>query len=234
MTTEIVGAVDGDAELLKTVQVDSEGRIVTGPGGGGADATKVQGADPTGGQPVGNPVVVGGRGYDNLSTDPIVNNGDIHHFRLGSFGNVVIGGRAETGSDDWPNQLVAIPTLEGDARLTAMAPFVFNGTDWARLYGNLSGLRAQVGYQNATIMTAATAGSGTGWTAFSSQACSVLDISNVTGADIEYRRNATGSAMRIPDGGSRMVVGITNASQIEVRRVDLSTTPVTVTAEALS
>lgn len=233
MTTEIVGAVDGDAELLKTVQVDSEGRIVTGPGGGGADAAKVQGADAVAATPVGNPVSIGGIAHGDFSTGDVAD-GETQRVRVGLYGNVSVGGRAQTGSDDWPNELVALPTMAGDARAMAMAPFVFNGTDWARLYGNLSGLRAQVGYQNATIMIAATAGSGTGWTAFSSQACSVLDISNVTGTDIEYRRNATGSAMRIPDGGSRMVVGITNASQIEVRRVDLSATPVTVTAEALS
>lgn len=67
---------------------------------------------------------------------------------------------------------------------------------------------------------------------FGSYACTQLDIVNDTGVDIEYYRNATGTYMPILAGTSRMIVGITNASQIGVRRVDQVATAVTVKAEA--
>lgn len=82
------------------------------------------------------------------------------------------------------------------------------------------------------IMSAQTQATGTNWTAFSSQACVALDIVNNTAVTIEYRRGATGTAMQIPAGGARMVIGITNANQIDVRRTDTANTQVTVQAEA--
>ena len=84
------------------------------------------------------------------------------------------------------------------------------------------------------IMAAQTNGSGASWTAFGNQACTALDIVNNTAVAIEYRRDGAGNGMPIPAGGSRMVIGITNANQISVRRVDQSNTPVSVQAEAFS
>jgi hypothetical protein len=40
--------------------------------------------------------------------------------------------------------------------------------------------------------------------------------------------------MTILSGSSRLVVGITNANQIDVRRVDTSNTQITVPAEAIT
>jgi hypothetical protein len=85
-----------------------------------------------------------------------------------------------------------------------------------------------------TIMTLTTAGTGTNWTAFSSQACDALDLTNSSSVAIEYRRGATGNAMQVLSGASRLIVGITNANQIDVRRVDTSNTQVTIQAEALT
>lgn len=82
------------------------------------------------------------------------------------------------------------------------------------------------------IMSAQTAATGTNWTAFASQACVALDIVNNTGTTIEYRRGAAGTAMQIPAGAARMVIGITNANQIDIRRTDTSNTQVTAQAEA--
>lgn len=82
------------------------------------------------------------------------------------------------------------------------------------------------------IMSAQTQAIGTSWTAFASQACIALDIVNNTGTTIEYRRGAAGTAMQIPTGAARMVIGITNANQIDLRRTDTSNTQVTVQAEA--
>ena len=86
---------------------------------------------------------------------------------------------------------------------------------------------------SATILTLTTAATGTDWTAFGSTACVALDIVNNTGTTIEYRRGGAGNTIPILSGSSRMIVGITNANSIEVRRVDTSNTQVTVTAEAL-
>lgn len=83
-----------------------------------------------------------------------------------------------------------------------------------------------------TILALTTAATGTNYTAFASQACTALDIVNNTGVTIEYRRNAAGVAMQIPTGAARMVIAITNANQVDVRRTDTSNTTVTMQAEA--
>ena len=86
---------------------------------------------------------------------------------------------------------------------------------------------------SATILTLTTAATGTNWTAFGSQTCDALDLTNSTSVAVEYRRGGAGNAMRVLSGASRLIVGISNANQIEVRRVDTSNTQVTVQAEAL-
>jgi hypothetical protein len=58
-----------------------------------------------------------------------------------------------------------------------------------------------------------------------------MDITNNTGVIVEYRRGAAGVAMEIPTGVTRLIVGITNANQIDVRRTDTSNTQVIVKAE---
>lgn len=85
-----------------------------------------------------------------------------------------------------------------------------------------------------TIMSLTTAATGTNWTAFSSQTCNSLDIVNTSSVAIEYRRGAAGNTMTILSGSSRLVVGITNANQIDVRRVDTSNTQITIPAEAIT
>ena len=67
---------------------------------------------------------------------------------------------------------------------------------------------------------------------FATFACTALDIVNDTGVDIEYYRNATGLYLPILAGTSRMITGITNTSQVGVRRVDQVATTVTVKGEA--
>ena len=89
------------------------------------------------------------------------------------------------------------------------------------------------GAVSVTIMSVTTAATGTNYTAFSSQTCNCLDIVNTSSVAIEYRRGATGTAMTILSGSSRLVVGITNANQIDVRRVDTSNTQITIPAEAI-
>lgn len=85
---------------------------------------------------------------------------------------------------------------------------------------------------SATNLSVTTAATGATYTSFSSQACTALDIVNNSGTTIEYRRGGAGVAVQIPTGAARMVIGITNANQIDVRRTDTSNAQVTVTAEA--
>lgn len=87
---------------------------------------------------------------------------------------------------------------------------------------------------SATILPLTTNATGTTFTAFAAQACIALDIVNNTGTTVEYRRGATGTAMQIPTGAARMVIGITNANQVDVRRTDVSNTQVTMQAEAFT
>jgi len=89
------------------------------------------------------------------------------------------------------------------------------------------------GAVSATILSLTTAATGTNWTAFASTTCNSLDIVNTSSVSIEYRRGGAGNAMTILSGSSRLVVGITNANQIEVRRVDTSNTQITIPAEAI-
>jgi N-methylhydantoinase B/oxoprolinase/acetone carboxylase alpha subunit len=75
-----------------------------------------------------------------------------------------------------------------------------------------------------------TAATGTNWTAFTSQVCKQLTISNQTGTTIEVRQGATGVGFQIPTGSFYTFFGLTNANGLDARRVDTSNTQVTVTA----
>jgi len=86
---------------------------------------------------------------------------------------------------------------------------------------------------SATILSLTTHATGATYTAFSSSACTALDLVNPSDVDVEYRRGATGTAMRVPSKSSRLILCITNASQIDVRRFDqLNSASVIVYAEA--
>lgn len=80
---------------------------------------------------------------------------------------------------------------------------------------------------NLSVQTAAT---GTNWTAFASQALKQLTISNQTGVTIEFRQSGAGVGFQIPTGTFYTFFGITNANQLEARRVDTLNAQVTITA----
>lgn len=75
-----------------------------------------------------------------------------------------------------------------------------------------------------------TAVSGTGYTAFGAQACKQLTILNGTGVDIGVTVGGAGVEVPVLAGTYYTFFGITNANQLSVRRVDTSTTQVTVAA----
>jgi hypothetical protein len=80
---------------------------------------------------------------------------------------------------------------------------------------------------NISVQTAAT---GTNYTAFASQVCKQLTLSNQSGVTIEVRQGAAGVGLQIPTGSFYTFFGITNANQLDVRRVDTQNTQVTITA----
>lgn len=79
-------------------------------------------------------------------------------------------------------------------------------------------------------LSVTTAATGTNWTAFGSQACSQLTLSNQTDTTLEVRQGATGVGLQIPTGTFYTFFGLSNASSLDVRRVDTSNTQVTATA----
>lgn len=89
-------------------------------------------------------------------------------------------------------------------------------------------------YGTVTILGVSTSTTGATFVPFGSQACSSLDVVNNSGADIEIRRGASGSTMVIRDGYSRLMQGIGNANQLQIRRADQANTAVSVSAEAYS
>ncbi|WP_374495337.1 hypothetical protein [Zoogloea sp.] len=79
-------------------------------------------------------------------------------------------------------------------------------------------------------VSAQTAVSGTGYTAFGAQACKQLTILNGTGVDIGVTVGGAGVEVPVLAGTYYTFFGLTNANQLSVRRVDASTTQVTVPA----
>lgn len=77
---------------------------------------------------------------------------------------------------------------------------------------------------NISVQTAAV---GSDWTAFASQTCERLIVLNTTGTTLEFRQGGAGASLQIPNSAGFTFEGITNANQIEIRRVDLSNTQVT-------
>lgn len=88
----------------------------------------------------------------------------------------------------------------------------------------------------AAIVSLQTNATGSTYNAFSSQPCDELDIVNtdVDAVDLEVRRGSSGNTIVVPAGSSRMFIGLTNASGLEVRRLDQSNTQITFTAEAIT
>lgn len=87
-----------------------------------------------------------------------------------------------------------------------------------------------------TIVSLQTNATGSTYNAFGSQACECLDIVNTQpgAVDLEVRRGGSGYTIVVPAGSSRMFVGLSNASDLQVRRLDQSNTQVTFTAEAIA
>jgi hypothetical protein len=78
---------------------------------------------------------------------------------------------------------------------------------------------------HATVQTAAT---GTNYTALSAQACKQLTFLNNTGTAIGVRVGSSGAEVPVFDQSYYTFYGLTDASNLQVRRVDTSNSQVTV------
>jgi hypothetical protein len=80
---------------------------------------------------------------------------------------------------------------------------------------------------NLSVQTNAT---GANFTAFASQACKQLTLSNQSGVMLEVQQGGAGIGLQLPNGTFYTFYGITNTNQLGVRRFDQSSSQVTVTA----
>lgn len=78
--------------------------------------------------------------------------------------------------------------------------------------------------------SATTNSNGTSFVTFPAQACVQLTISNNSGTTIEVQQGGTGTTFPIFPASYYTFFGLTDASNLGVRRLDQSTTTVTVNA----
>lgn len=84
------------------------------------------------------------------------------------------------------------------------------------------------------ITSITTNATGSIFTTFASQACTQLYVANNTGTTIEFQLGGVGTSMPIFNGAYYLITGITNASNVGVRRTDQANTQVTIQAHAIS
>lgn len=128
------------------------------------------------------------------------------------------------------NHIISINGVDVSAYTTAQVLAALNAA-FATGFSNGVPIMAQ----NGVILNLTTNNSdGTAFVAFADSPCNSLDVVNSSGTALEYRRNGAGLTMYMPDNSARNIPAITNANQISVRRIDVSATPVTITAEAIT
>lgn len=92
-------------------------------------------------------------------------------------------------------------------------------------------------------MSVSTSATGTAWVAFGSQACSSLDLINTAVLSASPSAIAAATNLRwryvgqtpwftLREGASQLVLGITNANQVEIQRADGSNTQIPLAAIA--
>lgn len=122
---------------------------------------------------------------------------------------------------------LVVPKLIGGVQPSSV--YAIAGTIGAALNADANVSRET--YGAVTILNKQTSSTGTGFVSFDALSCSALDIINNTGTTLEVRRGSSGPTLQILDGASRLMQGITNANQLQLRRKDVSNAQVTVEAE---
>lgn len=79
-----------------------------------------------------------------------------------------------------------------------------------------------------------TSAAGSGWATLPDVVCDKVLLVNNTGADLEVRRGGAGVAAPVLDSSGLEFESLANANELQVRRVDQSTTQVTAVLIATS
>lgn len=77
-------------------------------------------------------------------------------------------------------------------------------------------------------LSVTTAATGTNWTAFPSQVCTYVLVTNVSGTDIGVDRGGSGTWFYIPNNSAMKINVNGNANELSTRRIDTSNTQVTI------
>jgi hypothetical protein len=88
---------------------------------------------------------------------------------------------------------------------------------------NVNSLMSEGGH-----LTATTSATGSNWVTLTSQACKQITVSNQSGTSIEFRQGGAGAGFVVPTGSFFSFFGLANANELQIRRVDVSNTQVTV------
>jgi hypothetical protein len=123
------------------------------------------------------------------------------------------------GLQNWTTLLARIPAL-----VSGRIPVDGSGVTQP-VSGSVTPVLTSGGHISAT-----TAVSGTGYTAFGAQACKQLTICNGSGVDIGVTVGGAGVEVPVFTGTYMTFFGITNANQLSIRRVDTATVQVAVVA----
>lgn len=145
------------------------------------------------------------------------------------------GASAENFSGTEPFPQMTVAAIGGDVLLVINGPVVVGSSGSGGGGGGGSATAAnQVIEINTLKGGTGTAGSvttavvGTNWTALSALAGWAVTFVNNTGTDLEVRKGGAGAYVPVYDGSYFTFDGLTDASNLEVRRIDTSNTQVTV------
>lgn len=126
----------------------------------------------------------------------------------------------------------------GGLTVQEMANALATAPQSAPAAGSLTALTAQQASRqltsNATGLSLTTNVNGTSYTSFEPALCNTLIVENDTGVDLEYRLGgSTGVVFTLKSGKHQTFATPSNASTVQFRRADQSTTPVTLKGIAL-
>jgi hypothetical protein len=110
------------------------------------------------------------------------------------------------------------PLAPGRAAATASKPVALSTEDLAQIAAIVTQLSTLVkpGHTSAGVLSATL--SGTTAVAFASQTCLQATINNESGVTVEVQLGGAGAYFRLSSGRAMPIPGITNTSQIGVRR----------------
>lgn len=118
--------------------------------------------------------------------------------------------------------------INAPVREVALGQATKDGSVSVTIASDQGGINVQPVMVSGGNISTLTSAVGTNYTAFAAQACKQVTICNDTGTTVEVRQGGAGVAIPVFDSTYYTFFGITDASQLAVRRKDTSNTQVTV------